>query len=302
MLRLFIFIILPIYLFATPTWYGNISSKSYEIIGYGIDTDLQIARNIAKSEISKQISIKISSNSNIKKILINDDYQKSFKSNISTSTDATLQGIKILKEEYTDNKWYVGVIYDNRTLLQKINIKYPKYSSNDMKNIKKLNVIRKSNNWYIKIKNDLYILSNDNFINIFSNKKSKNIELISDKIIYNSYDKIHFEINSKNKGYVSILYSEASGKSAVILSNKTINHKIVYPKQNGQDELVAYNPSNNTIIEWYICIYSKKKLDLSEFENISANILDESNYNFDKLLDIIKHNEYVSTRIKIRGK
>jgi len=300
--KLLLFLILPIYLYSTPLWFHNTSSNSYEIIGYGIDTDLQIARDIAKSEISKQISIKISSNSNVKKTLINDNYQKSFKSNISTSTDATLQGIKILKEEYIDNKWYVGVIYDNRTLLQKINIKHPKYSSNDMKNIKKLNIIRKSNNWYIKIKNDLYILSNDNFISIFSNKKSKNIELISDKIIYNSYDKIHFEINSKNKGYVSILYSEASGKSAVILANKAINHNIVYPKQNSQDELVAYNPSNNTVIEWYICIYSKKKIDLSEFENISANTLDESNYNFDKLLDIIKHNEYVSKRIKIRGK
>jgi len=99
-LNILFILLLPMYLFATPSWFYNIPSKSYEIIGYGIDENLQTARDIAKAEISKTIKIKISSSPNINKSIINDTYKKSIKNNISTSSDATLEGIKILKEEW----------------------------------------------------------------------------------------------------------------------------------------------------------------------------------------------------------
>jgi hypothetical protein len=285
--NLLLILLLPIHLFATPSWFYNIPSKSYEIIGYGIDENLQIARDIAKAEISKIIKIKISSNSNIKKSLTNDKYQKSFQSNISTSADATLQGIKILKEEQVDNQWHVAVIYDNRTLLQKINVKYPKFKESSLRDIKNIKVIRKNNSWYLKIKDDLYLLNTQNFQKIFSNKSAKNLTFVSSKTIYKSQDEMQFKITSKHKGYISILYSEANGKVGVILNNIPINKKLIYPKQNDENKLLAYNPTKNTIVELYICIYSKNKLDLREFENISDDLLDESNYNFDRLLGII---------------
>ncbi|MEA3314521.1 MAG: hypothetical protein U9Q30_01530 [Campylobacterota bacterium] len=297
-----ILLILPIYLFATPSWFYNIPLKNYEIIGYGIDGNLQTARDIAKAEISKTIKIKISSNSNINKSLSNDKYQKSFKSNISTSTDATLQGIKILKEEYKDNQWYVSVIYDNRTLIQKINIKYPKFNKSNLKDIQNIKVIRKDNSWYLKIKDDLYLLNNQNFQQIFSNINNKNLTFQSNKSIYKSQEQMQFKIATQDKGYVSILYSEANGKVGVILANKSIHKRLVYPKQNDENQLIAYNPTKNTIVEWYLCIYSKDKLELREFENISDDILDESNYNFGKLLDTMKKNKFSTIKLKIKGK
>ena len=114
---------------------------------------------------------------------------------------------------------------------------------------------------------------------------------------------MQFMITSKvkTKGYISILYSESDGKVGVLLSNKSINKQLVYPKQNTEEELIAYNPSKNTIVELYTCIYSKDKLDLREFENISEDLLDESNYNFDKLLAIIKNNKFSALKLKIRG-
>ncbi len=300
-LNILFIILLPIYLYATPQWFYNIPSKNYEIIGYGIDENLQIARDIAKTEISKTIKIKIISNSNIKKSLTNDKYQKLFKSNISTSTDTTLQGIKILKEEQVDNQWYVSVIYDNRTLIQKINIKYPKFKESNLKDIKNIKVIRKDNDWYLKIKDNLYLLNDQNFKQIFSNINNKNLTFQSNKTIYKSQDQMQFKITSKEKGYVSILYSETNGKVGVILSNQKINQKFVYSKQNDENQLISYNPTKNTIVELYICIYSKSKLDLREFENISDNLLDESNYSFDKLLDIIKKNKFNTIKLKVKN-
>jgi len=52
----------------------------------------------------------------------------------------------------------------------------------------------------------------------------------------------------------------------------------------------------------YICVYSETKLDLREFENISDDLLDESNYNFDKLLDIIQNKKFSTIKLKIGGK
>ncbi len=295
-------ILLPIYIFATPIWFHHTTTKSYEIVGYGVDNDLQIARDIAKAEISKQISVKISSNTNLNKSIQNNNYKKTFQNHISTSSSSILNGIKILKEEKEDNQWYVVAIYDNRTLISKIQDKYPKYKKSNLKDIKNLNIIREHNNWYLKIKNDLYFLDKQNFLNIFSNTQNKDIKFNPNKTKYNSYDEMRFDISTTHKGYISILYSEANGKVGVILSNNKIKKNLIYPNKKDENQLIAYNPSSKTIIEWYICVYSSKKLDLSEFENISENPLDESNYNFDKLLDIIKYNKYSSVKVKIRGK
>ncbi|MEA2050236.1 MAG: LPP20 family lipoprotein [Campylobacterota bacterium] len=299
-LNILFILILPIYLYATPNWFYNIPSKSYEIVGYGVDENLQIARDIAKAEISKTIKINISSNTNLNKSIIDGNYNKTHLSKISTSTNATLQGIKIVKEEFIDDKWFVLAIYDNRTLIQKINIKHPKFKESNLKDIQNLKMIRKDNSWYLKIKNDLYLLNNQNFQQIFSNIEHKDLIFQSNKSIYKSQEQMQFKITAPNKGYVSILYSESNGKVGVVLANKNINKELIYPKQNDENQLIAYNPTKNTIVELYIAVYSKDKLDLQEFENISENILDESNYNFDKLLDIIKNNKFSSIKLKIR--
>ncbi|MEA2019593.1 MAG: LPP20 family lipoprotein, partial [Campylobacterota bacterium] len=299
-LKILIILLLPIYLYATPAWFYNLPSKSYEIIGYGIDENLQTARDMAKAEISKTIKIKILSNSNINKSLTNDKYKKSFKSNISTSTDATLQGIKILKEEYKNNKWYVFVKYDNRTLLQKIKSKYPNFKESNLKDMVNLQLVRKDTNWYLRIDKDLFLLNSSDFIKMFSNIDSKDINFTTNQKIYSYPDIMSFEINTKQKGYISILYSEQSGKVGIILDNKKIDKKLTYPKKSAENQLIVYNPTKNTLTEIYICIYSKDKIDLREFEQISNNLLDESNYNFDKLLDIIKDKEFSTIKLKIR--
>ena len=111
---------------------------------------------------------------------------------------------------------------------------------------------------------------------------------------------MQFKISSKHKGFMSIMYSESSGKVGIILNNHKINKTLTYPQKQKYD-LRAYNPNNKTIIELYICVFSKQKLDLREFEDISENALDESNYKVDKLFKMIKNKDFVSIKVKIRG-
>jgi len=240
--------------YATPTWFYNIPSKSYEIIGYGIDKNLQTARDIAKAEISKTIKIKILSNTNITKSIIDGNYNKSNTSKLATSSGATLQGIKILKEEYKDNLWYVSVIYDNRTLLQKINIKYPNYKLSDLKDIQKIKIIRKNSNWYLQIKNNMFLLNTQDFIKLFSNVSNKVIRFTTNQQIYSYPDTMRFTIESKQKGYISILYSEQNGKVGIILDTHKLDKKFTFHNKRDEHQLVVYSPTRHTHTELYICI------------------------------------------------
>jgi len=302
MLKRIIILLLPVYIFSMPYWFHNFFVRDYEIAGYGADKDLQNARNIAKAEIAKTIKVQISSSTNINESLTdNEKYKKFVQNKISTSSDATLEGIKIVKEELKEGLWWVCVVYDNRTLLQKIKAKYPNFSKKQLKNLKKLQVIRKDHNWYLQIKNDLFLLKKEDFTNLFSTIKNKNLQFLSNKMIYISGNKINFKVISKNKGYISILYVENNGKVGVILPNAKIKQKLIYPSKKDKEALIAYNPYQKTISEMYVCIYSPTKLDLSEFENIDDDLLDESNYHFDKLLDIIQKNPFATIKIKIKG-
>ncbi len=290
------------------------------MVAFGVDKNLQLARDIAKSELAKQIKIDISSSTHINKSIENGNYNKSIKKNISTSTNTTLQGIKILKESKQDNLWYVSVIYDNRTLLQKIKankllIRKSKinnnylYSTSLVKDIfktlgfkTKINLITKNNSWYLNISDNLFLLNKEDFKKLFKNYTNKNVNFYSNKNIYKYPDNMQFKINTKKKGYVSILYSESNGKIGVILDNIKIYKHIAYPKDTDENKLTAYNPSKDTVTEMYIAIYSKNKIDLKEFEQVSDNILDESNYNFNKLLTLLDSNQYSLLTLKIKGK
>ncbi|MEA3513678.1 MAG: LPP20 family lipoprotein [Campylobacterota bacterium] len=289
------------YSFAQPSWYHNIPYKSYEIVAFGADKELEVARDIAKVELSKQINLNISSKIDIDKSISHGNYNKSIKKNISSSSTSTLSGVKILKEIQKDNLWYVAVSYDTRSLLQKIQSDFPSFKKSDIKDIKNLNIIRDDKSWYFLVSQKRYLLSQKDFVNIFANIDNQNITLTTNKMIYSYPEMMRFFIQTKHKGYISLLYSEESGKVGVILENAPIDKTLTYPKKDAPNQLIAYNPSKKTITELYVAIYSKQKLDLREFETISENLLDESNYNFDKLLDIIKTKEFTTIKLKIRG-
>ena len=112
---------------------------------------------------------------------------------------------------------------------------------------------------------------------------------------------MNFIIKHKNKGYISILYVEHNGKVGVLLANKRSNKSFVYPKKDSQDIFKITNPYNKTIKELYVAIYSKKPIELYEFENVSENLLDESNYNFNKLIEKLNYLDISTFVIKIRG-
>jgi len=120
------------------------------------------------------------------------------------------------------------------------------------------------------------------------------------KDIYIENDDMFFYIRHNNQAYISVLYVEHNGKVGILLANKKSKKSFVFPDIKKEDVLKIINPYGKTIKELYVVLSSKEPINLHKFENISDSLLDESNYNFDKLL--LKLNEYnFSTyEIKIR--
>ncbi len=314
-----VLLILPIVLFANPSWLHNIKPTSKnEIIGYGIDKSLSQAKKSAMSDIVKTISINIQSSTNISKSSVNGNFNSDVATNLKTKAQATLTGIEFIKVDQINDLWYVSAKYDNSPLEIKLKKLLPNNLQNEKQNIyfkntplykilnneisKKLNyqIIRKDNLWQIKYKDTFLPIKQDNFYKLFTNCSNGQVTIKANKNIYKENDEMYFNINHTHNGYISILYVEHNGKVGILLSNKQSSQSFTYPNLKSEDTFKIANPYNKPIQELYVVLHSNNKIDLSEFENISDNLLDESNYNFSKLTTKMNNYNFSTFVIKIR--
>jgi len=297
----FLFYIFSFSLFAAqstlPLWFHHLQGKSYELFGYGVDGDLSTARNMAKNEVAESLRVRVQSSFSLNQSLEGTKAKQSAKSSLHTQADAILEGIEVVKEVQKDGKWYVALKYDNRPLFEKIQAKYPHFKK---PHLQEVHLVRKSNAWYLNVKGELFLLSKENFIELFENHDSNITKLSLNKNKFNSYDKMEFNLQTKKEGFVSLFNVESGGKVALLFANVKVKKSLHLPRKS-DDALIAYNPSQKTITEMYVAIYSKKKLDLREFERVGTELLDGSNYNFHKLLAIIQKYNFTSLRVKIKG-
>lgn len=303
-----------------PSWLYNIKSSKNEIIGYGTDGDLHIAKQKALSDIAETINVSIKSNIQSSEQVSNDEFSSNVSMNIDSSSKANLLGTKVLKSQKVDKLWYVAVSYDKtpftikmKNALSKLTLKNEKqnpFLSNSVL-FQRLNkevgftldyqVVRHNSLWHLKYKDILIPLNTNYFTKLFSSKDSKSFSFGTNKKVFYPNDKMFFSINFNQPGYLSILYVESNGKVGVLLKNKKLHKSMVFPDPESDEEFVVANPYKETIIEMYIALYSKTRLDLSLFELVDNSYLDESTYNFTSLVEKLKNIEFSSEVIKIRN-
>jgi hypothetical protein len=302
--------IASIFLLSLSLW--GYTPKSYEVVGSGANSSLQVARDLARQDIANTISSNVISSTSMRKKSTQESFESEVKVDLKVQSSLILSNTKEIEKFQVDGIWYVKLVYDNRTLLEKIKAKKSYIQSSQPQNsylekspfIRKVyqsigrvntKILRNNNNWYLRLDNERFVLTSNDIVNLFSNTHSKDLTL-SSKRSYRSEEYMGFEVQSKLKGFISFVYIESNGKVGVIYKNLPIEDKLSL----GVDELMAYNPSKSTIIEQYIVIYSNRHIDLSEFENVSEEVLDESNYNFHKLLELLNTHPFSSIKIKIK--
>ncbi len=315
----FLLLLIPVLVFATPEWFFKIKPKhKNELIGYGVAKTLSEAKKRAISDVTQKLYVSVKSSTELSVSDHNGDISKSSSTFLSTSSNATLSGIEFIEYDYSDGKWYVASSYDNSSIEVQLKKLLKKDIVNEKQNsylektslIKKINsfigytldysVIRKDGLWQLNY-SDIYLpLNQDDFYDLFVNSNSNKIKITANKKRYNVNDMIYFKISKNKKGYVSVLYVEHNGKVGVLLANKKTNKSFTFPDLNSKDIFNVVNPYKKTVQELYIAIYSNKKINLNKFEDVSQNTLDESNYNFDKLIFKLKSYDFSSYIIKIK--
>lgn len=320
MFRFLLLITVPVLLFGKPSWFYNLTpSHSNEIIGYGTDKSLDNAKKLAISDIVKTISVKIESTTEISKEIRSGSYNRDLATNLKTESKATLSGVEVEKAEKIDGVWYVAAKYDNSPVEIKLSKQLKKVSvSDETQNPylattplfvslnrevgKKLNfkVLRKDNLWQIGYKDAIEPLNQSDFYRLFSNHSSDVLSIKANKKTFFPHDDLFFTVEHKNAGFITLLYSEHNGKTGVLLSNKKSAGNFTYPDQKSEEALRIVNPYKMPIKELYIAIYSESPINLEEFENVGENLLDESNYNFHRLIEKLSDHTFSSTVIKIK--
>ena len=320
MYKIFFILILPVLSFATPSWLFNIEHERSDIIGYGMNASLLKAKQSAMADITHAISVSVESNVDISTRDSDGKVSSDSAVDLHTSSQAVLSGVEFIKVEQENDMWYVAAKYDNspieiklRKLLPKPDISIDESQNRYMKNTplikmidaevkQKLNykLVRKDNLWQLKYQDILIPLSQKNFYKLFSSQKAKDISIEANKKIYKEDDEMFFRIKQSEPSYISILYVEHNGKVGVLLANHKSQKSFTYPDAKDEDLFKIANPYGKTIRELYVAIYSKKPINLDQFEGVSQNLLDESNYAFDKLISMLQKYDYSTYEIKIR--
>lgn len=309
-------------LFAMPKWFFMLEPQSNnELIGYGVASSLELAKQNAMADIVKSIAVNIHTQLNMTQSNIEGKHDKSISQTLKTQANATLSGVKTLQAENFDNLWYVALSYDNSPVQHKLKKLLPTVLKEQTQSaylaqtdlFKTLNreisipldyhIVRQNNFWQLQYKDIFLPLNQEEFYALFDNQTSQELNLKTNQTIYQPNDEMFFKLHSTSQtGYFSLLYVEHNGKVGVLFANQDAKKELRYPAKKSDERFVVANPYGKTIEELYVLIYSNTPLDVRDFESVSHTYLDESNFNFDKLLAIMKHYQFATTKIKIRGR
>jgi hypothetical protein len=304
---------------STPNWFGKNNNQDENIfIGYGTDKSLEKAKQNAIKDIVNSISTSVNSSVTNQKTQDGNKYSNQYKSTLKINSNATISGAKLIKSKKIDNIWYVKMLYNNSLIEDKFkeiikpntkNEKQNKYLANTelIKNLnsylgKKLNyqLVRKNNIWNLRYKNHLEPLNQHTFYKLFSNQSNSNFIFKTNKKRYKEDDDMYFVVNTNKGGFLSLFSVEHNGKVGLILNNEYIKENFRLPSSDSEDIFYVTNPYNKSIKEMYIAIFSENEISLEMFENTSEYLLDETNYNFDKLIKLLDKYNFSSTIIKIK--
>lgn len=307
---------------AAPDWFYAIRPASHtELIGYGVDQNLEQAKKLAVDDIVKSIAVQVRSSFMLETRVHDASISMLAEQRIDTQSFAVLNGVKIVKTEQINGEWYVAISYDNISIERKVaqtvgnardasewqnqylrKTALSKRIASALGTTLGFGIERVNGMWNLSYKGNYFPLTQDDFNDVLESSRSRSCSLSTNKDVYREYDRITFRAESPKKGYQSLLYVEHDGKVGVILKNHAveIGTKFVYPKDADSDALVIANPYKKTINELYVLLCSAEKVDLRDFESVTDVYLDESNYNFNKLLSLLDKHEFSTVKIKIK--
>ena len=299
----------------SPKWFNtkSIQYRKNEIIGYAKAKELNIAKQSAKRNIAEMLQVDVTSILNIEINSSNEKYSKKSNSKINTTTTLRLNNLKIIKQERVNNIWYVAISYDNLPLFQKIihstNPKRENFNNPYLKETKlfkalkdkfgfypKAKIYAQNGQYYITIDNQQFLISQQEFIELFINNSHPNIELELKERVKNN--KTYF-VSTKFKrfGFASLFVVSHTGSVVGLFKNiKSTDAPLTYPNKEKYDGLRAKIDSDATHSrDMFVALLCGQKENLGLLNQVSTE-LERDSFRFRQLIDLMEKCAF-STRI-----
>jgi len=309
-----------------PTWYTHhqLHSKvKYEVFGYGQGSTLEEAKANAKEDIALTLISKVDSSFTSTTITNNDSYTRKEKASLKVTSKLSLHNLKTIKQEQQGSVFYVALKYKNLDLPYRVKTTIGDYTCNDEKIdnylqetalLKKLSsslgceldfkVDRRNEAWYLKYKEYLFLLSDDEFEELYVSTSSEHISMKSSKKVLYDGDSFYFTFSSKKSGYVTFIDVYENGIVTLLQESTPIKSTLQIPSKKSENYFEAglVEEGQNTH-DLYIAIYSEKPLDMSRFNYASEELAEsEVAYKFDELIEFLKGYEYSSVLLRTKVK
>ena len=287
-------------------WYltRNISHTQSQIIGYGHAKKLNIAKQNAKSEIAEMLQININSTLTIDKYSSHKDYTKDVNRQIKTTSSVKLSGLRVIKQERVDGMWFVAIVYDNLPLTQKIihsinpkreNFNHPYLTHITLfKALKehfgfypKAKIYAQNGQYYIAIDNQQFLISQQEFIELFTNNYHPNIDInLKDRLKHNESYFITTKFNEF--GFASLFLVSHTGTVVSMFRNiELIDATFTYPDKNKYSGLRAeIEDESKQQKEMFVALLCKQKEDIGLFNQVSTR-LEKDSFRFGGLVDLM---------------
>ncbi len=209
-----------------PHWYENVAvkaSNSYEIVGYGYGSTVEEAKAKAKESIAQTIVSRVNSSFESSVDVNGDKTKVNQTSKLKITTKLNLHDLKLIKQERVANSFYVALLYKNLDLAHKIKLSLDDGCSDEKADLYmsqtslfktislavgcelNLKLSRQNSAWYLKHNEKQFLLSDDEFEELFVSLKNSNIEMQSSKNVLVDGDSFYFSFSSKESGFVTIL-------------------------------------------------------------------------------------------------
>lgn len=313
-----------------PHWYENRELRSalkHEIIGYGEGKTIKEAEANAKENIAQTLLSKVDSSvSTIKTADINNTentFSQKSKSELRVTSKLNLQNLKTMRLEQLTGTFFVAVQYKNLDLAYRIkekvgNIHCDEQPANSylLKTplFKKITSIlgcaldfkldRKNTAWYLNYKEYPFLLSDNEFEELYVATTNSNFEFKSNKTILQDGDPFYFTFRSKADGYITLLNVYESGIVTLLQPSLSIRNTLQIPSKESANTFEAsVIKKDEDTYDLYVAIFTKEPLDMSRFEyadeELSAN---EMAYKFDELMAIMNMYEYSSLLLRTKAK
>lgn len=298
---------------SVPEWYSTQQlQRSGWVIGYGDAAELDTAKAIARSDLSRTLQTHIRSELRLHKLSNNHTTDRRREQQIDEVSQATLTALVVLRSEQQDGRYYVAIGYDSRplaerlfaeiatdawrptsapTLLHQSQLLQPLFERLDFLPSMQLTVDQQ----HYRLGHALQSvrLRGEEIAELLPPQQSPylTLKLIPSQSRYRPEQLFHLDITTRQAGWLSYLQLHQSGAVVQMIGNQRVakGQALRYPEPTRYQGLITeLSPTERSSRVTHLLLLCETTRDLSPFEPINSRPQHPyQSYRLDHLLTLL---------------